>query len=300
MKHPYSIMLLLLILLTVGCSSSDKAFTNDIVARPDHNGTHYSYVNWSPDGQQISYIQDRNLWIKNMKSGKSRKLVSGSSISHAAWMNADQIAYFTTTDSNSLQGELGAVTLDSRKKTILFKNIAWFNTLSIHNQIAYLETGKQGVLKLNLSESLSEPDTLDPNLTNGSEFALSPDGSKLLYLEKTEERSINGIFLKQINIYDINERATKQVQLSKLFEVIYSYCWSADGSHLAFAAQYPGQPPNLYIYKIDSKAAPSMLPFPENAGYMAWSPTQNQIVYTTVGQPSGNEIRVIDIPDELL
>ncbi|WP_143088491.1 hypothetical protein [Paenibacillus algorifonticola] len=68
---------------------------------------------------------------------------------------------------------------------------------------------------------------------------------------------------------------------------------------LAFAAQYPEQLPNLYIYKIDSNADPVM-PLPGNASDMSWSPMQNQIVYSTVAQPNGNEIRVIDAPDELL
>ncbi|WP_150131505.1 hypothetical protein [Paenibacillus sp. BIHB 4019] len=88
----------------------------------------------------------------------------------------------------------------------MHKNIAWSNALSIYHQIAYLGTSKQVIRKLDLSESSTAPETLDP----------------------------------------------------------------------------------------------VMLPLPDNASDMSWSPMQNQIVYTTDAQPSGNEFRVINVPDELL
>ncbi|WP_152570758.1 DPP IV N-terminal domain-containing protein [Paenibacillus tyrfis] len=65
-----------MLLLLLGCSPKGVPSSDTAIIRPDWKGSHFSQVEWSPDGKQVSYIKDRELWVKNLSSGKSRELLS--------------------------------------------------------------------------------------------------------------------------------------------------------------------------------------------------------------------------------
>ncbi|SCW80258.1 WD40-like Beta Propeller Repeat [Paenibacillus tianmuensis] len=288
------IRVLAMLLLLLGCSPEGVPSSDTAIIRPDWKGSHFSQVKWSPDGKQISYIKDNELWVKNLSSGKNRELLSD--ITKIAWIDSKKILYFMS-DDKVVRGILGIFDLEKEQNSIFSKSVPWSNTLAVHDQIAYLGMDERGVGTQRLTEpkSLNE---LEIPLSTGRKFMLSPRGDRILFLESSTKKS-RGILMDNVMLYDIATRKVERIERLQ-FEVIYSYCWSSDGKFLAFAAQLPGDTQNLFIYKIGSDKEPAMLPLPDNASYMDWSPISNQIIMATVGQPSGNEVRIINIPNELL
>ncbi|WP_088835209.1 DPP IV N-terminal domain-containing protein [Paenibacillus tyrfis] len=284
-----------MLLLLLGCSPEGVPSSDTAIIRPDWKGSHFSQVEWSPDGKQVSYIKDRELWVKNLSSGKSRELLSR--ITRFTWIDSKKILYFMSYDDKVFQGNLGVFDLEKKQNFIISKNVPRPDMLAVHDQITYLGKDERGVGTQRLAEptSLNE---LEIPLSTGRKFMLSPRGDRILFLESSTKKS-RGILMDNVMLYDIATRKVERIERLQ-FEVIYSYCWSSDGKFLAFAAQLPGDTQNLFIYKIGSDKEPAMFPLPDNASYMDWSPINNQIILATVGQPSGNEVRIINIPNELL
>mgnify|MGYP001161351970 FL=1 len=161
----------------------------------DDNGTANLLPKWSEDGQKIAYLSNQNhdyfgstdLFIYNLKEGKSHKIVDGV-ISKPTW-NGNTIIY---SKRSTIPNKVGSRYFDlyeydllTKKETRLTKDLRAFSPVfsKSDSAIYFLSTydGTQNIFKINLSSSTSEKisNFSDHEIINNLTF--DPYNNRLLF-----------------------------------------------------------------------------------------------------------------------
>ena len=70
--------------------------------------------------------------------------------------------------------------------------------------------------------------------------------------------------------------------------------WSADGTRLAFTADWQG-PPNLYVTDLSGSEPRVLVPFDRTQQYLGgWTPDGSRVVYSKVTEKSARDLWVVD------
>lgn len=294
-------LFLILLLLLSGCSIHGKSSDPSIIVHPDRKGSVFDSVRWSPDGKQISFIRDGTLFVRDMQTGTNKKLVSKSLVLRSIWLNSSLILYYVNDGSASLKGTINKVDVNTGKVSLVAKDADSIQTINLFQNTVYLGEDKKGIRTLNLNElSNVHPNQVAISLENGSDFKISPVGDKIAFLDWTNRDSITYAKKAFLSLYDLEKKEINQVDQLKNYKV-YNYCWSPDGKYIAFAGQsQEDKVPNLYVVNMGSHGQPLLFLPSINAADLDWSPTKSQLIVEKVGQPGQNDIRLFNIPPELL
>ncbi|MEP0390578.1 MAG: S9 family peptidase [Erythrobacter sp.] len=144
-------------------------------------------------------------------------------------------------------------------------------------------------------------------LTVAADPQISPDGSKIAYVRRTNDimtdRAVSSIWL-----IDVSSGAETPLVTGAGTHV--SPRWSPNGDRLAYISTESGGGPELHVRWMDSGESANITALAEGPGGIAWSPDGNQIAYTarvpgkglTLGSPPakpegaqwGKPLQVID------
>ena len=127
-------------------------------------------------------------------------------------------------------------------------------------------------------------------LTVAADPQISPDGSKIAYVRRTND-VMSDATVSSIWMIDVSSGAETPLVTGEGSHG--SPRWSPDGSRLAYVSSQSGGGPELHVMWLDTRASANITALPEAPGSIAWSPDGSQIAYTarvpgetlTLGQP---------------
>jgi len=260
-------------------------------------GSVFDSIRWSPDGESISYIKDEDLWVMNVNSKKTKKVISKKLVFHSAWLDSSRLIVYTDNEDKqvSLKGNLAIVDHQSGKLEDIISDVESVQTFSIKGSNVFLGEDKYGIRSLSLSDFQIRDEFL---MENGTNFKLSPEGNQFAFMDWENEQDDKGNSYPVLSIYNFDE----VYSVDKLKDYrIYNYCWSSDGQFIAFTGQTSSdKTTNLYLFNLKRNSDPIIVQQSINAADLDWSPIGNQLVIEKLGQPGQNDIRVIDVPSKLL
>lgn len=213
-----------------------------------------SAPDWSPDGQQIVFISDRDdpdggkcfpdclfqlYLISPDGSGEERLVQTETTAHHPAW-RPDGLA-LTFDDEFNLQGNIYQIQADGSGLEVLIEDAFWADWSPDGSQLVFV-SGRDGSLELYLADAdgsnirrLTDNDRMDffP--------AWSPDGTQIAFMAGTG-------MLRQIFV--INVDGSGERQLTSEGPVSEDPVWSPDGVYIAFQSNRSG-PYQIYRMRAD-------------------------------------------------
>lgn len=222
---------------------------------------------WSPDGEQIVFITDRDdpdgghcfpkchyqLYTMRSDGSQQERLVATEfSTQHPDW-HPDGSSILFDSEFN-LEGDLYLLDLAAGAPELLIPNAFWGDWSPDGSQIAYVGL-VDGVLDLYIANADgSEPYQLTD--TPAMEFfpAWSPDGTQIAYMAGT---------VGQRNIFVINADVSDEQQLTTAGGISEDPTWSPDGSQIAFQANWSG-PYQIYLMNADGSESHPITELGEN------------------------------------
>ena len=200
-----------------------------------------SYMDWSPDGTQLAFLQDNDstgtkLNIVGSEGGSPREIASGAG---AAWnWNPDGRTLMTRVDTGSARGfsSLSIVDADTARSVPIAQRVAVpFGAPNFSPDGGYMVTAQanqDGPSDLLLADRDGRVVRKLAAFTGRIAFAWSPTGAKVAYVVR-ENPTQRGGALKILDVNTGVEKVISQFPVSAFF-------WAPDGTRLAtFSAMRP-------------------------------------------------------------
>jgi serine/threonine protein kinase len=194
---------------------------------------------FSPDGQWIAFDMSddkvSHLYLLARQGGMAKQLTFGDWFDRNPLWSPDgqRLAFFSGRANGygiwTLPRAGGEPQLLKKLNTNLVELVAWRHG---ENGEKFYYTVDHDLFVLNLADSASQKlNDLPGEPASLSSFALSPDGSKLIYKEVKEDT--NSLRLRSLS-------DGQSVELLKSKSVIYSPQWFSDGERIAYCANAAG------------------------------------------------------------
>lgn len=300
MKTRIMLPMLATLLILFGCgSNTDPALLGS-------KSGHYDFPTWSRDGKRLAFTLKEDLWLSNADGRSATRITGGflgtdSLVKTASWLPDGRIAYVESTKGE--KGYLPHNTLviydpATKKRTVARDNLNPTYDLAWHPS-----SPDTALLVMNLS-----PDVRFPGKTAVFELdvkagtlnqiqAISPHGELSAARWLADGEQIAYVLDNTLYVLD---RTTGTIQSSPFdTKAIGHVSVSPDRKKIAYrryAKRDNGWTSGTYIVSSDFSGPPTQIS-KEEMVRMVWSPDGKQLIYTTVGSPGKNELRMFILPE---
>jgi Tol biopolymer transport system component len=236
---------------------------------------------WSPDGSRLAYVVQGsdppgtgpvNIWVMDADGTDARAVTDGPGWRwNPAWSpDGTQIAFIHHYDVHVMDAD---GTNDTNLMPQPVGPGAFEPTWSPDGEtIAFVGREADDDLYVMRSDG-SDVRTLFSDQGYQREIAWSPDGSKILFANVTEE---SGSDVGELSVID--PRGTRVSRLSNLPRNAQAPTWSPDGSQIAFMANDPDSDDEaLYLMNADGTGVHKIPGLPMNASWPAWQPVPMEL-----------------------
>ncbi len=238
-------------------------------------------LDWSPDGQEITFVADDVYIIDVRSTTKEVKQITGSSgaesIGTMAWLpNGRQILYMSRETGLYMQ-DLSNGMSKSHISSIIGNPLPSPDGQHIILETVDESSGLPSIYIMNIAGT--DPQLL-PLISDGYLFnnndnqRLSPDGKQFVYTatKGDEPDKSHLIFVAQLDEEGIH-------QLSPDFVCENNPAWSPDGQYIAFSSDRNGSP-ELFVMRPDGSESIQITNDPDKIEHsFIWSPNSQQIAY---------------------
>jgi Tol biopolymer transport system component len=242
-------------------------------------------IRWSPDGREILFVHDDDLYVMAADGSNRRPLVEGRpEAGSATWSPEGRMIAFTQGDlQDAFFQDLWVMQADGSGQRMLARDGAAPSWAPDIRRIAY-ESGEQ-------IRIINADGTGDTQLTTQSFGAFrpawSPVSERIAFITTLD---VPSDAIPQQRIFLINSDGIELEELSEGRGDDDDPTWSPDGSRLAFVTTRPDQDASV-IFVMDSlgRGRESLTSGPGFAVSPSWSPDGSKIVFAHFGdEDSGN------------
>jgi Tol biopolymer transport system component len=203
-------------------------------------------VSWSPDGARLAYAWSNDIWVLDVASGRSTRIVTCGAGCTMAWSPDGSLIAFAHGDTLALAG------IDGTEREIV-------TTLSGVDSPVWSPDGQ----RLAFRASSGRLFTVDRNGSHlaslgvsGLAAAWSPDGSRIAYLalDETDCDQQQGCPLSVDVVAADGSAPGRLLPVGRCFCIGFwpGLTWSPDGTQMALVIPGPeGQPGGLYVVDAD-------------------------------------------------
>jgi hypothetical protein len=208
-------------------------------------GNNLTDLSSSPDGTALAYVWSKDVWVLDMASGVSRKIVSPCGTScMVAWSPDGSTIAFTQGHAlelvNPEGGERRTVTTFPGLSAPVWSPDGQRIAFLSQEQLYTVDQGGSGLHSLGVS---------------ARDAAWSPDGSRIAYLSSTPDCNAQGacvIALRTVGADGTNPTEVVRAGSCLCLGFWPGLTWSPDGTQLALVIPGPhGQPLGLYLVNED-------------------------------------------------
>lgn len=255
-----------------------------------NKGSRISEVSWSPNGNHIALTRHGELGYLDLESEEYTPLENA--------LNIDTLSLIEWKDENIIsytsERKLYEINIKTGENKLVYSNdgndhirgISWDD-----KNYRYL------IIKKATSYWLQEENLSVPNMENEDVLygALSPNNKLIVYISYSPNKKGE---LADLKVYDIEEEVLKlRYDPPKKEMLLRSLSWSPDSKWIAFYGGSSEELSGIYIVSAEGNSSPQKVST-IFAGNINWSPKGNQLVVSTIGSPSRNELLIVDLPEE--
>lgn len=247
-------------------------------------GESESNPTWSPDGHQILFSTDENLYVMDADGGGRVKLADGQGIFEHRWSpDGGMIAYVAAREEGEdVIDELWVIHSDGTGKVRVAEH-AFSLSWSRDGRIVYTSVADLADVHLRI---INADGSGDVRLTTRAAFqpAWSPDGTQIAF-----------VALDDRDIFLINPDGTGEVNLTQGLGEDDGPAWSPDGSKIAFNTGPLDQPleSEVAVMNRDGSGRMNLTNRPGFDFGPVWSPDGSRIVFTRSEDSGDSEIYVM-------
>jgi len=292
-----------LALLLVGCTRRPDPFLVD-----DTKG-HHSHPVWSPDGNSLAFILDSDLWLMSSLSGHHKQRITGEFFTTksrdaqlATWLPDGRIAYVEWASDLDIGLPDRSVRLydpKNRRTTVVKQGLNRIDALArspLGNEEVWLIMDSSPDVRSPGSNSAYRLDIKTGTLTSLPFLPTDRGLSDLKWIPGSDRVAY---VLKQ-RLYVVDLKTGDTIDLPDGTDDVGAIAVSPNGRWIAFrryATSRNGRRGGTFVVDANLHNPPHQLSSVEMVS-LDWSPDGTKLVYTTVGAPGQNELRLFEVPAE--
>ncbi|MDZ4764308.1 MAG: hypothetical protein SGI73_07115 [Chloroflexota bacterium] len=262
---------------------------------------------WSPDGTRIAFVSahdgDPDIYVTDANGRDLRQLTDNALPDYSpAWSrDGTQIAYASVGYAGRGATDIYVLTLDDSAPPRRISGAAGSASMPRWSadgaQIAfmYAERGVRTTVLAFADGSSAAPASAAPELTIVSEWAWSPDGTRVVFVG-VDDPTLMGT-VQQLYIAAADDIAGRRRLAAESPDHTNTYdmpTWSPDGTRIAYVAT-PRVTSDVFVIVVDGDQPPQRIsPLPSNDRYPAWSPDGRWIAFTS-GDNQFSEIYAVEL-----
>lgn len=255
-----------------------------------NKGSRILEVSWSPNGNYIALARYGELGYLDLESEEYTPLENALNIgilSLIEWKDENIICYTS-------EEKLYEINIKTGENNLVYSNESNENIESI----SWDDENERYLIILESSTFwLQEENVTFPNMENEDVLygALSPNNKLIVYISYSPNKKGE---LEDLKVYDIEQEVLKlRYDPPKKEMLLRSLSWSPDSKWIAFYGGSSEELSGIYIVSAEGNSSPQKVST-IFAGNIDWSPKGNQLVVSTIGSPSRNELLIVDLPEE--
>jgi Tol biopolymer transport system component len=284
--------------LLIGCGSpSDPTLLGDRSGR-------YDFPAWSMDGKRLAFTLQEDLWISSANGAGATRITggllgTGSRVKAAAWAPDGRIAYVESREGakpNLIRNALVLCDPATGAKTVVHEDLGPVYDLSWHPSAP-----DKALMVMNLSSDVRNPgghavyelDARTGALIQLEAISAHRELSSARWLADGEQ--IAYVVDNTLYVLDMAMGSTQQSPYDA--KAIGQIAVTPDGSQIAYrryAKRDNEWISGTYVVARDFSRPPALISGEEMVR-MDWSPDRKQLIYTTVGSPGKNQLRLFTL-----
>jgi dipeptidyl aminopeptidase/acylaminoacyl peptidase len=298
LKSVLSMIVVISICLLTSCS--DHSNTADDPLLIGKSAGHYISPKYSPDGQHIAYLFNDQLYVVDAKGRHKKKLTgsffnSSTSVSAVSWISDEQLAYVETKDNDTTPiVTLRKYDFSTGEKSLIKSglhssdNISWNPTnknqaaIVMDTSESVLDPGYRLVYLLDLVNSKLEMIQGLPQDVHITQSLWFPDGRNLAIVQEKGD------------LIEIDTKTNKITPFKQDSVASLSFCNGDKFIYRVVPNRTNGYIGGINIGSSDFQSASEKFIDFDMSSFDC-SPDGKTIVYTTVGKPGKNQLKLYKI-----
>jgi len=262
---------------------------SEILSQLTFNDKNSSAPVWSPDGKNIYFNRDSQIWMKNLQTGETKQITNFIAGAASAVISSDgskmlfkssvypdcesvecQEKYFLAAENQKATGKI----IDE----LLYRHWnSWRDSKYSH---IFLAKPNGKIIK---DITPGAFDTPPISLGSSQDYVISPDGKEICFVRNTDK-----IVASSTNndVYIYNIKNNKMSKISESMGNDNHPVYSPDGRYIAFRsmsrAGFEADKYRLFLYDRKTSKNQELLPdFQLSASSLVWNPSGTELYFTT-------------------